>query len=82
MTIHIKKWGNSSAVRIPAQVLAAAGLSIEDAVTMREEGGKIVIEPIKKRKYDLKTLVDAITDENIHDPADFDLGPPVGNEFW
>ena len=43
MTAHIKKWGNSSAVRIPADVMIAAGLRVEDAVTIREENGMVII---------------------------------------
>jgi antitoxin MazE len=81
MTVHIKKWGNSSAVRIPADVMASMNLSVDDAVSIREEGGRIVIEPQKRRRrYTIEELVDGITDDNIHEEIDF--GPPVGNEFW
>jgi antitoxin MazE len=80
MSIQIKKWGNSSAVRIPADVMAAAGLSVEDAVTIREEGGKVVIERSMQRTFDLDAAVAAITAENIHD--DTDWGPPIGKEVW
>lgn len=81
MTIQIKKWGNSSAVRIPADVLAAAKMSLEDRVTVREEGGKIILESeVRRPRYTLEELVDGITDDNIHEEADW--GPPVGKEFW
>ena len=81
MTIQIKKWGNSSAVRIPADVLSAAKMSVEDRVTVREEGGKIILESAMKRpRYTLEELVDSITDDNIHEETDW--GPPVGKEFW
>jgi antitoxin MazE len=43
----VKKWGNSAAVRIPASVMEAASLDLDQAVDVREEGGRIVIEPIK-----------------------------------
>jgi antitoxin MazE len=80
MSIQIKKWGNSSAVRILADVMAAAGLSVEDAVTIREEGGKVVIERSMRRTFDLDAAVAAITAENIHDYTDW--GPPIGKEVW
>ena len=32
MCVHVKKWGNSAAVRIPAPVLAAADQQIDQAV--------------------------------------------------
>ncbi len=80
MSIQIKKWGNSSAVRIPADIMAAAGLSVEDAVTIREEGGKVVIERNMRRAFDLDAAIAAITPENIHE--DMDWGPPMGKEVW
>jgi antitoxin MazE len=40
----VKKWGNSAAVRIPASVLEAADVRLDQAVDVREEGGRIVIE--------------------------------------
>ncbi len=39
MELYVKKWGNSASVRIPASIMAAARLSIDQAVEMREEGG-------------------------------------------
>ena len=33
----VKKWGNSAAVRIPASVLDAARLELDQSVDMREE---------------------------------------------
>ena len=46
MQVQVKKWGNSASVRIPASVLAAASLRIDQAVDVREEGGRVIIEPI------------------------------------
>ncbi len=77
MPIVIKKWGNSAAVRIPAPVLEAAKITLEQAVEVRAEDGRIVIEPAHGG-YDLENLISAITPENRHEEADF--GPPVGRE--
>ncbi len=41
MEITIKKWGNSAAVRIPAAILAAAHIGLDQAVDVREEQGRI-----------------------------------------
>ena len=76
----VKKWGNSAAVRIPAAVLDAAHVRLDQPVDVREEGGRIVIEPLNPIQYDLDTLLAGITDENRHDPVD--MGAPVGNEVW
>jgi antitoxin MazE len=76
----VKKWGNSAAVRIPAAVLEAAQIHLDQPVDVREEDGRIVIEPLRPVRYDLEALVAGITDENRHEPID--LGEPLGREVW
>ncbi len=76
----VKKWGNSAAVRIPASVLEAAHVQLDQPVDVREEGGRIVIEPLHPARYDIETLVAGITDENRHEPVD--MGKPAGDEAW
>jgi antitoxin MazE len=76
----VKKWGNSAAVRIPASVMAAASLSVDQAVDVREEGGCVVIEPIRAEPYDLDALLDQMRPETF--PEDIDFGPPQGREAW
>ena len=76
----VKKWGNSAAVRIPASVLEAARVRLDQPVDVREEGGRIVIEPLHPARYDIHTLVAEITDENRHAPVD--TGRPLGQEVW
>ena len=78
MRTVVKKWGNSASVRIPAALMEAAHLDLDDAVDVREESGRIVIEPQQRKEYDLTELVRGITRENLHDEADF--GKPVGKE--
>ena len=78
MRTVIKKWGNSASVRIPAAVMQAAHLDLDEAVDVREESGRIIIEPAQRKEYDLAELVKQITGENLHDEADF--GRPVGKE--
>jgi len=80
MPINVKKWGNSAAVRIPAAVMQAARINLDDAVDVREEGGRIVIELVRDPDDDLAAMVAKITPENLHEEADF--GPPLGNEVW
>lgn len=80
MRTVVKKWGNSAAVRIPAAAMQAAKLRLDQPVEVREEAGRIVIEPVRRRQYDLSELLAAITPENVHDETDF--GKPVGKETW
>jgi antitoxin MazE len=78
MRLTVKKWGNSASVRIPAAIMEAAHLMIDDVVDIREEGGSIVIVPVRPRGYDLAELLAGITPENLH--AEVDFGGPVGTE--
>lgn len=78
MKAVVKKWGNSASVRIPASILTAAGLKLDQPVDVREEHGRVIIEPVKVTEYDLADLLAGITPENIH--AEVDFGAPVGGE--
>jgi antitoxin MazE len=80
MRTVVKKWGNSASVRIPAAVMAAAHLELDQPVDVREEGGRIVIEPLRPTLYNLRDLVAGITDENLQHLID--MGPPRGREVW
>ena len=80
MRIHVKKWGNSASVRIPAPILAAASLHIDQEVDVREEDGRIIIAPVAVPAYDLERLLDGITPDNLPDEVDF--GAPMGREIW
>lgn len=78
--VQVKKWGNSASIRIPAAVMAAADLRIDQAVDVREENGRILIEPVAPPSFDLDALIAQMRPETFHDEAD--LGPPVGDEAW
>ena len=80
MKARVKKWGNSASVRIPAAVLQAAKLALEDSVDVREEAGRIVIEPLQRKEFSLSELINKITPRNLHKEVDF--GKPVGKEVW
>ncbi len=78
MNQHVKKWGNSLAVRLPAQLIASLGLKENDSVEMRQEQGGVFIRKIEEETLD--DLIDRITPDNLHEPIDW--GPPVGKEIW
>jgi antitoxin MazE len=80
MKATVRKWGNSAAVRIPGSVLRTARIDLDEVVDVREEAGRIVIEPVRQKTYDLAQLLKAITPKNQHDPVDF--GAPMGKEVW
>jgi antitoxin MazE len=80
MLVQVKKWGNSASVRIPAAIMASSALRLDQLVEMRDEGGRIVIEPVIAPAYDLDTMLAQMTPETFHD--DLSFGAPVGNEVW
>jgi antitoxin MazE len=80
MKMLVKKWGNSAAVRIPAAIMAAASLDLDQAVDVREESGRIVIEPIKTDPYELDGLLERMRPETF--PEETDFGAPQGRETW
>ena len=77
MRAVVKKWGNSASVRIPASVLKAAHLGLDEPVDVREESGRIVIEPARHKEYEAE-LIKGITRGNLHEEVDF--GTPAGKE--
>jgi antitoxin MazE len=80
MKATVKKWGNSAAVRIPASVMDALRLRLDEVVDVREEDGRIVIEPVRQVTYVLDDLLKGINAKNLHEAVEF--GPPQGKEVW
>ena len=79
MRVQVKKWGNSASVRIPASIMAAAALHIDQEVDVREEEGRIIIEPVLSA-FDLDALLARMTPDTFPEPVEF--GSPVRNEIW
>jgi antitoxin MazE len=77
--VQVKKWGNSASVRIPAAVMRAANLNLDDAVDVREEDGRIVVEPVGDEHADLDALLARITPENLQGEVRF--GKRAGKEM-
>ena len=76
----VRKWGNSAAIRLPTSLLNAVQLQIDQAVDVREEDGRIIIQPLRQDRLSLESLTSAITDENRHSEIDFGLS--AGGEAW
>lgn len=80
MEVIVKKWGNSAAVRIPSAIMAAARVELEQSVEVREEQGRIVIEPVRRKTYSIDDLIGGITARNMHELVE--TGAPAGKEIW
>ena len=79
MQTIVRKWGNSASVRIPLSIMRAVKLNLNQKADIREENGRIIIEPAREER-DLESLLSLITAENLHMEADF--GEPVGKESF
>jgi len=66
-------------VRIPSAIMAAARRQIDSKVDVREDGGRIIIEPVAPAEPNLDALLAAITPDKIHGEVSF--GQPAGKEM-
>ncbi len=60
--------------------MEAAHVALDQAVEVREEHGRIIIEPVRRKAYKLDELLGGITGKNLHQPVA--MGAPVGKEVW
>ena len=72
MPATVRKWGNSAAIRIPANVMRAARLELDAPVEIREEDGRIVIVPIREPEVALADLLAGISEDNLHREVGFE----------
>ena len=81
MITSIQKWGNSQGIRLPKNILTAAGLSASCAVKIVAEPDRIVIHKIDKRKHrSLQELFQSYKGETTCE--EWDTGTPVGKEIF
>jgi len=78
MTIPVKKWGNSLAIRIPKDIATTLSLDNNSMMELAVDNGVLIIKP--KPNSLLESLVSQITSENLH--KEIDTGRSVGNEEW
>ena len=80
MHLHIKKWGNSLALRIPKSFALEANVEEGSTVDIAFKNGKLVVTPISEDTYSLEGLLDKVTKKNIH--KETVTGEAVGQEVW
>ncbi len=86
MVMHLHKWGNSLGVRVPAQFIKQLNLNESDPLEMvlDLEGESLIIRRklvVRRKKYDLKTLLSKITPEQLTKEA-WEEDSPRGHEAW
>ncbi|MEW5993689.1 MAG: AbrB/MazE/SpoVT family DNA-binding domain-containing protein [Candidatus Zixiibacteriota bacterium] len=80
MRLRVQKWGNSLALRIPKPFAEEAKVKQGSVVDLSVAEGKLVAVPMKREKWSLSKLLEAVTKKNLHGETDF--GQPVGREVW
>lgn len=80
MKTHVQKWGNSLAMRIPGVFAADMHIQNNSAVEMTLQKGRLIVRPVRKRKWTLDRLLEGINKNTIH--SEFHTGKPVGKEAW
>ena len=78
MTVALKKWGNSLALRIPKDILNTLAINENSIMELSVNNGMLTIKP--KKNTLLETLVSQINSENLH--KEIDTSRSVGNEEW
>ena len=77
MTVALKKWGNSTGLRIPSNIMEDGHFELDQEMDIRLENGCIIVEPAETG-ITLAQLVENISPDNL--PEEIDFGSPVGQE--
>jgi len=80
MRTNIQKWGNSLALRIPKPLAEQAHITQGSLVEIKIVDDVLHVEPIVPQDYTLEALLEAITEENLH--QEVDTGHAQGKELW
>ena len=78
MTVPLKKWGNSLALRIPKDIATTLSIKYNSLVELVVVDGTLVLRPQKSML--LESLVSQINSKNLH--SEISTGKRVGNEEW
>lgn len=80
MQTKIQKWGNSLGLRIPRSFATEAQVEEGTTVDLSVEDGRLLVRPLRVRKYALRVLLRKIRPRNLH--GEVSSGRAVGREAW
>jgi len=78
MTVAVKKWGNSLAVRIPKDIAKRLSVKDNSLVDLEIVENGLLFKPKKNSR--LEELVERIDRQNLH--HEVETGERVGYEEW
>jgi len=80
MRTHLKKWGNSLALRIPKAFAIEIGLKQDSPIELSLVNDQLVIKPVAEIPLTLEQLLAQVTEDNLHE--EIKTGESVGKEVW
>ena len=80
MQTKIRKWGNSLGLRIPRSFAAEAQVEEGATVDLSVEKGRLLVRPLRVRKYSLNALLRRVSRGKLH--GETSTGRAVGREVW
>src|SRR3990172_4339098 len=80
MQTKIQKWGNSLGLRIPRSFAAEAQVEEGATVDLSVEDGRLLVRPLRLRRYSLNVLLRKVSRRNLH--GEVSTGRAVGREAW
>lgn len=80
MESHVRRWGNSLALRIPKALAVEAGLSEGSGVEIELDGDRLIVRALRTEGHSLADLLAGVTPQNRH--SEIETGPSVGREVW
>jgi antitoxin MazE len=80
MQTKIQKWGNSLGLRIPRSFAAEAQVEEGTTVDLSVENGRLLVRPLRVRKYSLNGLLRKVSRRNLHGEVSTERA--VGREVW
>ena len=80
MQTKIQKWGNSLGLRIPRSFAAEAQVEEGATVDLSVENGRLLVRPLRVRRYSLNVLLRRVSRSNLH--GEVSPGRAVGREAW
>ena len=80
MQTKIQKWGNGLGLRIPRSFAAEVQVEEGATVDLSVEDGRLLIRPLRVRKYALNVLLRKVRPRSLH--GEVSTGRAVGGEAW
>ena len=80
MKVQVREWGNDQGIKIPAEILQDAGISINEILNIAVANGSIVLS----KTFRHRTLEERAAEYGgqLNLDGEYDWGEPVGREVW